>query len=233
VSWITRLRRKRPRLAPDQARRLAACEALRANASSLSIEVQRYVVVDVETSGLRPYSDTLLAIGAVAVSRGLIPLGEVFAAVLRQSEPSPVENILVHGIDGTTQTGAMEPAEALLRFLEFTNRSPLIAFHADFDRTFVERAAESFLGVRTGALWLDLAAVAPAFFPEHARDVTTLDGWTRLFGIENHSRHDAVSDALATAQLLQVVLAKAAQQGVSRFSDLASHAKAHRWLARR
>ena len=228
--WLSRFGRAKPRLAPEQVRRLDAYRSLPPHSGAISYSPQRYVVVDVETSGLRPYADSLLAIGAIAVSGGLIHLNEVFAAVLRQNAPSAGDNILVHGIDGTTQTSATDPAEALLGFLEFTRKSPLVAFHADFDRVFVERAARAALGIRIGAVWLDLAQLAPAFFSEHAPNAQTLDDWTRIFGIANYSRHNAVADALATAQLLQVVLARAAQRGVMRWSELASHAKAQRWL---
>ena len=228
--WIARRRCKAPELSSEQLRRLDAWRALPAASGSLSIAAQRHVVVDVETSGLRPQSDALLAIGAIAGSGGLIRLDEVFSSVLRQKEASASQNILVHGIDGTTQTSATEPAEALLGFLEFARKSPLVAFHAGFDRVFLERAARSVLGIKMDARWLDLAQLAPAFFPEHAREAQTLDAWTRLFGIENYSRHNAVADALATAQLLQVVLARAAQAGVKRWSELASHAQAQRWL---
>lgn len=228
--WISRFGRAKPRLAPEQVRRLDAYRSLPSHSGAISHSAQRYVVVDVETSGLRPYADSLLAIGAIAVSGGLIRLDEVFAAVLRQNAPSASDNILVHGIDGTTQTSATDPAEALLGFLEFARKSPLVAFHADFDRVFVERAARAALGIKIGAVWLDLAQLAPAFLSEHAPNAQTLDDWTRIFGIANYSRHNAVADALATAQLLQIVLARAAQRGVTRWSELASHAKAQRWL---
>jgi DNA polymerase-3 subunit epsilon len=232
VIRIPRFGRIQPPLAPEQIQRLDAWRSLPPHADSISHSAQRYVVVDVETSGLKPYSDSLLAIGAIVVSGGLIRLSEVFSEVLRQSQASAGDNILVHGIDGTTQTGAMDPAEALLRFLEFAGKSPLVAFHADFDRVFIDRAARAALGIKLSAVWLDLAQLAPAFFSEHSRNAQTLDDWTGIFGIENYSRHDAVADALATAQLLQVVLARAARMHVTRWSDMASHAKAQRWLDR-
>ena len=80
--------------------------------------------------------------------------------------------------------------------------------------------------------WLDLAAIAPVVFPEHARHARTLDDWTRLFGIPNHARHNALADALATAQLLLVVLARASQSGSRRLADLIAASAGRRWLSR-
>jgi DNA polymerase-3 subunit epsilon len=92
------------------------------------------------------------------------------------------------------------------------------------------RASRAALGATPDNTWLDLAHLVPAFFPEHA--ARTLDDWVRVFGIENYARHDALADALATAQLLQVVLARAEKSGETRTRELASHARARTWLGR-
>ena len=219
------------RLAPEHAAALERYQSLPAFDPRAEGKDSRLVVVDVETTGLRPYQDRLLAIGAVAVTNGLIRLGDSFEATIRQDEPSTPENILVHGIDGTTQTSGVDASDALVRFLEFAREAPLVGFHADFDRVFVTRAMRKALRAKPRNPWLDLADLAPALFPEHAESARTLDDWTAAFGIENAARHQALADAVATAQLLQVVLARASQLGASRFADLAARTKERRWLS--
>jgi DNA polymerase-3 subunit epsilon len=219
------------RLAPEHAAALRLYASLPAFDASTDARDLRLVVVDVETTGLRPNRDRLLAVGAVAVTNGLIRLDDTFEATIRQDEPSAPENILVHGIDGTAQTSGSDAAEALVGFLEFAREAPLVGFHADFDRVFVTRAMRKALRAKPRNRWLDLADLAPALFPEHAENARTLDEWTAVFGIENAARHQALADALATAQLLQVVLARALQLGTSRFTDLVARAKERRWLA--
>ena len=68
--------------------------------------------------------------------------------------------------------------------------------------------------------------------PEHGA-LVTLDDWLGALGIENYRRHDALADALSTAQLLQVVLARAIASGHASVADLLDTAKAQRWLRRR
>lgn len=227
MSWLPR---RRVQLTPAHAAALEACRNQPAPDLAARVDDLRLVVVDVETTGLRPYQDRLLAIGAVAVSRSRIRLASSFEVTLRQEAPSTEANILVHGIDGTTQTSGLDAPEALVRFLQFVANAPLVAFHADFDRVFLTRALREALGVKPGSAWLDLADLAPALFPEHAGKARTLDEWTTLFGIENSARHEALADAVATAQLLQVVLARAARMKSPRFAELTASAKAHRWL---
>jgi len=231
MNWLTRLARSRAPLAPEHALGVQRYAASRMDDAACPLEGQRLVVVDVETSGLSPRIDHLIAIGAVGAHGNVVRFEDSFYAVLRQEKPSATENILVHGIDGTTQTQAPDPARSLVDFLAYAQKSPLVGFHAEFDRAFIARTMREVLGVAVENVWLDLADLAPALYPEHAARAHTLDDWTGRFGIANYARHDALADAVATAQLLQVLVARAAERNLTRLADLVARAKEQRWLA--
>jgi DNA polymerase III subunit epsilon len=186
----------KPQLSEEQAARIDQWNALP------DAEGTRIVVVDVETTGLDLVRDTLISIGAVAVVNGRIALGDSFSVVLQQDIVSRHENILIHGISGEAQRAGMPPADALLDFLEYLGKSPLAAFHVAFDETMIRRAMRSYLGFSFRHRWLDMAYVLPALWPE--RRLRTLDEWAEHFFIHNDARHNALADALATAQLLLV-----------------------------
>lgn len=230
MNWLARLLRSRPQLSAEHSRVLGAWRALPKPDLLQALQEFHYIVVDVETSGLNPYKDRLISIGAVAVSAGLIRFGESFEVVLRQEAPSDHSNILVHGIGGTTQVSGKNPADGLIEFLNFADKGPLVGFHAAFDRVVISRAIRKVLGFDLANVWLDVAVLAPALFPEQAVSARTLDEWMQVFGISNYARHDAVADALATAQLFQIVLARAAQQGMRHCADLVKLEKDQRWL---
>lgn len=191
---------------------------------------ERIVVVDVETSGLNPLQDKLIAIGAVALHGSLVRFDDSFYAVLRQEEPSRPENIVVHGIGGTAQLEGEPPAHALTQWLAYAADAPLAGFRVDFDRLVIERTVRDVLRRRIRNKWLDLASLLPAVFPQHARSAHSLDEWTRLFGIDIYERHNAVADALATAQLLQIAFPRAAEEGVRSAKDLIELERNARWL---
>ena len=230
MNWLARLWRSAPRLSAEHSRALDAYRELPAPDLGQALQAARCIVVDVETSGLRPLKDSLISIGAVAVSAGLIRFDQSFEVVLRQEAPSDHGNILVHGIGGTTQVSGKDPAEGLIDFLNFAGKAPLIGFHADFDRVVIARAVRKVLGLDPANVWLDVAMLAPALFAERAPSAHSLDDWMRVFGITNYARHDAVADALATAQLFQIVLAQAARQGMESCADLIKLGKGRRWL---
>jgi len=229
MNWLGLLRR-RPRIDGAVAAALAGYRSREQPDLRAALAAQRVIVVDVEASGLDPFRDRLISIGAIAVQGGLARLDESFEAVLRQEQASDNRNILVHGIGGSAQRLGRDPASGLVDFLGFAGKAPLVAFHADFDRILIERAAAATLRMKPDNIWLDLALLAPALFPDHERAARTLDDWLHLFGIQNHDRHDALADALATAQLLLVVLAAAGRQGLATWADLARLQKDRRWL---
>ncbi|MCC7484344.1 MAG: 3'-5' exonuclease [Burkholderiales bacterium] len=232
AAW-TRARAGSP-AALDPARReaLARYRAAAPPDPRTALAAVRFVVVDVETSGLDPFRDRLLSVGAVAVRGGIVRTADSFVTVLRQARASEDANILVHGIGATAQRDGLPPAAALADFLAYAGRDPLVAFNAAFDRAFVDRAARAALGRRPGNRWLDLACLAPALVPGRRGARGSLDDWLARYGIANHARHDALSDALATAQLLLVVLAEARRRGAATLARLAVLESAQRWLGR-
>lgn len=234
MNWLRGLFQRKPMLGVEQTLALAAYRSYSPVPASSPLESLRFVVADVETTGLNPFADQLISIGAVEILDSRILLGSGFEVVFRQPQASANANILVHGIDGTTQMGGVEPAAASLLFLDFAKNSPLVGFHADFDRLMIDRALTKAIGCGPFNPWLDLAFLAPAVMPEPERRLPRgLDEWMDRFGIANLSRHNALADALATAQLLQVVLAEAMKQGITTLAGLIKLEQDQRWLRHR
>ena len=232
MNFFPRLFSRAPRLAEDAAQRMADWKALPERHAQSPLDSVRFVVVDVETSGLNLARDRLIAIGAVAVRNGRIALGDSFEIILQQPNASAKDNILIHGITGTAQTEGVAPIEALLRFLEFLGKDPLIAFHVTFDQTMIQRALKEFLGLDFKRHWADLAYIAPALNPELKNRCHSLDDWIERFGIQNFSRHSALADSLATAQLFQVLIHQAHKKDILQFRELQQLEKAWRWVER-
>jgi len=184
----------------------------------------RWAVIDCETSGLDARRDRLLSVAAVAVADGRIALRDSLAAVVRPSEPSAADNILVHGLGADVQLGGRDRGEVVAELDAFIGDAIPVAFHAPFDRAILARA-----GLRAARRrWLDLAVLAPALFPKNSG--SDLDAWLAAFGIDCPERHDALADAYATAQLMLVVLAEAHRQRIASAEALAGLAASAAWL---
>jgi len=168
---------------------------------------QRWVVLDVEASGLDAAHDRLLAIAAIGVhidsGRAQVALADSFEVVLRQpavETPPDKANIVLHGIGVAAQRQGVEPGLAIDAFTRFVAQAPLLGFHVAFDRALIERTCAALKRARPGNHWLDLEPLAALLHPQvKAR---ALDDWLAHFRIHCLRRHDAMADALATAELL-------------------------------
>lgn len=198
-------------------------------------EPARWLVVDVETSGLDAARDRLLAIAAVAVRvdwqarRLAVTLGDSFEIVLRQEVPSGRDNILLHGIGVQRQREGVPARDALRAFADFAGDAPLLAFHAAFDRTLMARYARAELGGPLANRWADIEHLCAVSHP--GVPARSLDEWMAHFGIRCAMRHVAIADALAECELLLRVWPRLAPE-CARWRDVERLASHHRWLTR-
>lgn len=180
----------------------------------------RWVVIEVETSGLDPLTDCLISIGGVAMhATGHVLPGDSLEVTYLQPKASSRDNILVHGIGVAAQLEGRNPGQATRAFLDFAGSGPILAFHAAFDRGFLARAVKVFVNEPFHNPWLDLAALAPA-----------LDDWLVRYGIPVSARHSAAGDAFATALLAARLLHEARRQGANDFAAMQRLARAARWV---
>jgi DNA polymerase III subunit epsilon len=196
----------------------------------------RWVVLDVEASGLDAAHDRLLAIAAVGVhidaDRAGIVLADSFEVVLRQpadNTPPDKANIVLHGIGVAAQRAGVGGAEAIDAFKRFAASAPLLGFHVAFDRMLIERACAALEREPPSNRWLDLEALSAVLLPEvkaHA-----LDDWMRHFGIRCTKRHNAAADALATAELLLHLWKRLRQESATGIDAALSLAGQRRWVS--
>jgi DNA polymerase-3 subunit epsilon len=199
-------------------------------------EPSRWIVLDVETSGLDAARDRLIAIAAVALRvdwerrvLALVP-ADSFEVVLRQEAVGAPDrdNILLHGIGLKRQGQGVEPAEALAQFEGYAADAPLLAFHEAFDRTLLSRYGRMALGRVPGNEWVDIEHLCAVLHPSSR--ARSLDEWLSYFRIPCTARHEAAADVLAEAELLQRIWPQLAQE-CSSWREVKRIARARRWAA--
>lgn len=207
MNWLSRfLPGSGPGLSPDQQASLDLAGSLPAPDLARSHYETRYVVVNTET-GPADGAQRLLAVGAVAINRGLIHADDAWQARLGD-----------------------KPADALIGLLRFIARAPVVVFNAPFNRGVLERAFEQHLGTLPALEWLDLMVLLPSLYPERIGGQARMDAWLGAFGVDRLDHRDALLEALAVAQLHQVALARARSQGLVSPQDLLDTQSSRKWL---
>ncbi|WP_339477264.1 MULTISPECIES: 3'-5' exonuclease [unclassified Pseudomonas] len=215
-SWLRPAQPMLPEEMQKHLERLPAASAL----GECDLREQRWVVLDLETTGLNLNKDQVLSIGAVVIEDGAIDFSQQFERTLQCDKQKLGPSVLIHGLAPSAIAAGSNPAEALLAFMEFVGDSPLLAFHAPFDSHMLGRALKDYLGYRLQHPFLDVADLAPMLCPQAHLRKSGLDEWIDWFKLQVFDRHNASADALATAELALILFSRARQQQLHSPLDL-------------
>jgi DNA polymerase-3 subunit epsilon len=216
-------------------RKLSLFDSMRSLFKEATPKSRRWIVLDVETSGLNLHSDYLLAIAGVAVEvstdfrRISIVIGDSYEAVLKQDLPSNKDNILIHHIGAQAQSDGRPPVEVLEEFRQWVGHCPLLAFHAAFDEAMINKAYSSYGLKPLQSEWLDIEPLAKITGVNPS--LRSLDDWLSYFGIDCAIRHQAASDTFATAELLMRLWPYLLKEGNS-WASLRDISRQASWLPR-
>ncbi|MFJ2713110.1 PolC-type DNA polymerase III [Pseudomonas sp. NPDC087346] len=213
MSLFSWLRPASPVLQEDVQQRLSSLPT-GSGLSECNLREQRWVVLDLETTGLNLNKDRVLSIGAVVIEDGAIDFSQQFERTLQCRELKLSPSVLIHGLGPSAIAAGSEPSEALLEFMEFVGDSPLLAFHAPFDQHMLGRALKEHLGYKLQHVFLDVAEMAPLLCPQANIREAGLDEWINWFRLEVFERHNASADALATAELALILFSRARAQQI-------------------
>jgi len=102
----------------------------------------RFVVFDLETTGLDPNKHEIIEIGAIRVNRDS-EMHETFQTLVIPKKRVPRKITEITGIDQKMIDADGQSLEKALKdFLDFIGDLPLVAFNAEFDMSFLRRAAD-------------------------------------------------------------------------------------------
>ncbi len=108
--------------------------------ADLTILPERFVVFDLETTGLKLESHEIIEIGAIRVNRDS-DNHDTFQALVKPTKKIPKKITEITGITQDMVENDGEPLEILLpQFLVFIGDLPLVSYNAEFDMVFLTAA---------------------------------------------------------------------------------------------
>ena len=187
--------------------------------AALLLEDATYVVVDLETTGLRPGRSGICEIGAVRL-RGFEVVGE-FETLVDPGLPIAAGASAVTGLRNEHLRGAPRPAEAVRSFLAFAGDAVLVAHNARFDLAFLDRETELLTGSRIGAPVVDTVRLARRLLAGRVAGFGLAQlAW--FLDTAEKPCHRALPDARATAELLLALIGLAQERGARTVADLSA-----------
>jgi DNA polymerase III subunit epsilon len=163
----------------------------------------RYIIVDLETTGLTPGRDEIISFGAVPIEHGRILASEAVYALARPRQSLPPESVRIHGILPSDLEDAPPLGDVIGRLLDVMGGRVLVAHVAWVERRFLERAFRP-LGVRLRRPLLDTSAIGRLWLFErdgHLPNAIALSTLARALRVPTEREHHALGDALTAAQV--------------------------------
>jgi len=175
-----------------------------------------YWALDLETGGLDPRRDPILAVGMLPVRSGTIRLGEAFESLVRPEAERAMsaESVRAHQLVPRDMRGAPALADVLREIDSRLAGGVLLVHQAAIDVRFLVRAHRT-----AGIRWpkpvvvdtVDLlmrAAKQRRFIDPDAQDgppTLNLAAARASYGLPAYGAHDALTDAVSTAELFLVL----------------------------
>jgi len=200
------------RLAWDGAFHIAL-EAWSAQRRDLS--TVHFTVVDLETTGGTPGFTKITEIGAVRIEDGRQVA--TFSQLVDPQQPVPSQISQITGITQEMVAGQPTIEHVLPAFVEFSAGSVLVAHNARFDLGFLDYE----LGVHLRRTFprpaLDTLRLARKVLPPMRCSLAAL---AERFDTRVKPRHRALDDALATGEVLLILLARLQEQGITTLEEV-------------
>jgi DNA polymerase-3 subunit epsilon len=176
-----------------------------------------FVAVDVETTGLAPGRHRLIEVGAVIITGGEV--GASFRKLINPDRRIPQFITKFTGITDSMVGRAAHAGAVLPKLRDFIGERPIVGHNVGFDLSFLNFEADRCgMGTAFPDEGIDTIALARRFVTGLRR--ASLDRVALALHLPVHNRHRALPDAMLTAQVFALLLARAREEGCETLEDL-------------
>ena len=185
-----------------------------------------FLSLDIETTGLDPSEAEILSIGSVVVRNNRIDVGTARSCLVRP-ESEVGDSTSVHGLTDTLCESGEAPGDVLARVVDDLAGRVLLVHHAPLDKALLDRACRQAYG---GTLHVPVVdTLALELRRRRRREQTAGPESLRLgklrtaYHLPYYAGHDALADALATAELLLAMVAGSGAADRTTLGELVTH----------
>lgn len=186
-------------------------------ATSLTLSDIELIAVDLETTGLNPEVDDILSIGTVRMRIDKILYGPRKRWLLKPASKLRADSIRIHGITHSDVESAPDLAEVLPEFLDELAGKVVVVHCAAIEESFLDvairyRFGEGFhfpaidtMGLARSLQDQKRQSLLSRLFDNNAKPSLRLADLRKRYGLPFYPPHEAVTDALATGELLMAM----------------------------
>lgn len=163
------------------------------------------VAVDFETTGLDYNKDEIISMGFCPILDNRIRLADCMHLVIKSDQELSSENVIIHGLTDDVISQGFTPKQALFKFIELTQNAVIVAHHHSIERRFLQKLATTIAGKTLPLSFIDTYWFAKLRMQRRQQVITAnslrLFNLRRKQGLPNYNAHNALEDAISTAEL--------------------------------
>lgn len=189
-----------------------AARRMRSARPDIPLRDMEFVAIDLETTGLDPRRDVIVAMAAIPFIDGRARPDLGHSRIVAPGQPIPPAARAIHGIGDADVRSAPSVAAVLPELLVRCRDRVIVAHTAGFDLAIIERAARAAGLAPVESPVIDIGILAHALFPSWWD--LSLEGLGRLLEVEVVGRHTADGDALTAGAIFIRMLPLLAKRGI-------------------
>lgn len=175
-------------------------------------------VFDIETTGFYPdKGDQIISIGAVKIISGKVS-EDSFYSLVHFDKPLSSEIKELTGLSEADLEKAPPLSEVLISFLEFVKEMPLVAHHANHEKSFMQYSSWKLFRTPFKLRILDTSFLYRIADPN--KPLRKLEDLCEFYGIPVKGRHHALGDAKLTAFLWCRLIEEVHKSGCSNLKEV-------------
>ena len=183
-----------------------------------AIENVEFVALDLETTGLDPTKCDIISIGLVPFNLSRIYCHQAKHWIVKPRKPIEDDSIVIHGITHSDISGAPDFRKVLDELLLSLKGKVVVVHYRRIEREFIDLAIKSRLGEGVIFPVIDTLEIESWFyrrkrhkmwskFSGHPLTSIRLADSRKRYNLPFYHGHNALIDAIATAELLQAQIA--------------------------
>lgn len=182
------------------------------------------LAVDFETTGLDAKADKLLSVGFVLLKNEQIKLNTSYHQIIKTKTQLEESNVIIHQITDDQKEQGQPLHTVVEQLLKALAGKVMLVHFARIERQFLQQACIELYGLAPEFPMIDTLVVAKrqldkrdvAYDPSELR----LSNLRHQYKLPDHHGHDALNDAIATAELLLAQMANRASKDKISLKDI-------------
>ena len=163
-----------------------------------------FIVLDLETTGLDSEEDLILSMGWVNITKGFVDMASAVHLYLDNDSQINPETAVINHITPQMLSEGLSIHDAMVTFFKAAKGKILVAHACVVEDKFINQYLHKSYGLRDlPLLWLDTLCIEKTMLSSNRGSLDlALAGTRERYGLPEYNSHNALADAISTAELL-------------------------------